>query len=174
MCQRVFQSDSKWPRKTRTNTKTDRQTDRHFRIYISRDKLLVSVWALIYFTRFTTMCSRSAKARVLLYLLVLELPTTYLNWTKLSSYNVIELNLPQYIIDIWLFSRFLFTSDLTVAVGVKIHNANGVGEKQIEHSAVKCRLYSIVPVYAFYTLLLPIWVMLWQSCIVDQVKTIEM
>ena len=31
LCQMVSQSDSKWPRKTRTHTQT------HFRIYISRD-----------------------------------------------------------------------------------------------------------------------------------------
>ena len=34
VCQRVSQSVSKWPRKAVTN----KHTDRHFRIYISRDK----------------------------------------------------------------------------------------------------------------------------------------
>ena len=39
LCQRVSQSDSKWPRKTRTNKHTDKhiRTHTHFRIYISRD-----------------------------------------------------------------------------------------------------------------------------------------
>ena len=35
MCQTVSQSDSKWPRKTRKHTHT--HTNKHFRIYISRD-----------------------------------------------------------------------------------------------------------------------------------------
>ena len=49
MCQRVSQSDSKWPRKAVTNKQTNKQTHRHFRIYISRDCFsnnLIVVWYL--------------------------------------------------------------------------------------------------------------------------------
>ena len=37
MCQSVSQSVSKWPRKPWTDRQTNKQTNRHFRIYISRD-----------------------------------------------------------------------------------------------------------------------------------------
>ena len=43
MCQRASQSDSKWPRQTRTNTHTDSHTHTHFRIYISRDYDLIGI-----------------------------------------------------------------------------------------------------------------------------------